>query len=66
MSKDAKIATKIAEWSKSDLEEAREFAKSATPEERRMARRTAREAKRRHSKANRRVGRVLCRDWQDD
>ena len=66
MSKDAQIALKIAEWSKGDLEEAREFAKHATPEERRQARRMAREAKRRHSRANRRAGRAICRDWEVD
>lgn len=66
MSKDAKIANKIAEWSKTDLIEAREFAQNATPEQKRIARRMAREAKRRHARANRRIGRALCRDWDGD
>lgn len=62
MSKDAKIAEKIAEWSKNDLVSAREFAKNATPEQKRIARQMAREAKRRHSRANRRAARAFCRD----
>lgn len=66
MTKDARIAAKLAEWAKNDLVEAREFAKNATPEQQRIARRMAREAKRRHAKANRRVGKALCRDWEDD
>lgn len=65
MSKDAQRAKKIAEWSKSDLVDAREFAKSATPEQKRLARQMARDAKRRHARANRRAGRALCRDWAD-
>lgn len=65
MSKDAAQAEKIAEWAKDDLVEAREFAKNATPEQAAVARRMAREAKRRHSRAKRRAGRAICRDWED-
>ena len=66
MSKDAKRAEKIAAWAKDDLVEAREWAKNgATPEEKRQARRMAKMAKKRHSRANRRAGRAICRDWDD-
>lgn len=63
MSKDAKIAKKIAQWSEKDLIDAREFGKNATPEQKAQARKMAREAKRRYAKANRRVGKALCRDY---
>lgn len=65
MSKDAAQAKKIAEWAKGDLVEAREFAKNATPEQAKLARQMARDAKRRHSRAHRRAGRAICRDWED-
>lgn len=64
MNKDVKTAKKIAEWSKLELVVAREFAKNAPQEQRAQARQMAREAKRRHSKANRRASRALCRDYK--
>lgn len=66
MSKDAKIAEKVAKWAEGDLVEAREFTKSAGPENQRLARQMARAAKRRRSKANRRAGRAFCRDYEDE
>jgi hypothetical protein len=58
MSKDAQIAKKIVEWSKGELETAREFAKNADPEQRALARQLARDAKRRYSKSNRRAAKA--------
>jgi hypothetical protein len=63
MSKDARIAEKVAKWAEGDLVEAREFAKSAGPENQKLARQMARDAKRRRAKANRRAGRAFCREY---
>jgi len=65
MSKDTRIAEKIAKWAEGELEDAREFAK-ANPEQQQLARQMARDAKRRHAKANRRAGRALCREFTQD
>ena len=66
MSRDARIAEKLAKWAEADLAAARDLAKgAATPEEKRLARRLAKEAKRRHSRAHRRAARAYCRDYDD-
>lgn len=57
-------AEEAAYWAKKDLVDAREFAKASGPEEQRLARQMARTAKRRHSKANRKAGRMICRSYE--
>jgi hypothetical protein len=62
----ARQSKKIAEWSKKDLEFAKEWARTgSTPKAKREARRMARAAKRRRSKSNRRAARADCGDWRD-
>jgi len=65
MSRAEQRAAKIAEWAKDDLAEARAFARNATFEQQHIARQMARDAKKRHAKAHRRIGRAICREWDD-
>jgi hypothetical protein len=64
MNRNAQQALKIARWAKGDLRDAREFAKSASAEEHQEAREMARAAKKRHTRARRRVGRAICQDYE--
>lgn len=64
MNRDAEIAKKAAESAEIALKQAREMAKVCDPKQKALAREMARAAKRRHSKANRRASRLICRDYE--
>jgi hypothetical protein len=67
MSRDTRSSEKLVKWAEADLAAAREVAKDAdaSAEQKRIARQLARDAKKRHSRANRRAGKAFCRDYDE-
>jgi len=64
--KDVRQAEATARAAQQDLVDAKAFAYKGLPEAERIARKMARSAKRRRSKADRRAARRFCRSYEDE
>ena len=65
MTRDIRQAEHASRMAADDLVDAKAYARKALPEAKRKARGLARIAKQRRVRANRRLGKMLCNDYED-
>ena len=65
MNRNIRQAESTARAAEQDLIDAKAFGRKSLPEAERIARKLARDAKRRRSKANRRAARSFCDDYEE-